>query len=195
MAVLPLVIAPDERLNQPSAPVEKFDDAIRKLCDDMLETMYANQGLGLAAVQVGVHKRIVVVDVGLGSARYRDAMEEEEDAQRVRKPMRLINPEILEFSEEQRTFTEGCLSFPDNFSEVERPATITVQYQNEHGDRKLLQATGLLAICIQHEIDHTNGIVFVDHISKLKRDMILKRLRKQKKLGTLPTMEEKPVKL
>jgi len=195
MAVLPLVIAPDERLNQPSHTVEVIDDAIRKLCDDMLDTMYANQGLGLAAVQVGVHKRIIVIDVGLGSARYPEAFDEDDDEPRRRKPMRLINPEVVEFSETCQIFNEGCLSFPDNFSEVERPAMIKVRYQDEFGEHKMLQAKGLMAVCIQHEIDHTNGIVFVDHISKLKREMILKRLRKQKKLGTLPNMQEKPVKL
>jgi len=171
MAILPLIIAPDARLNIPSEPVTVVDDSIRKLLNDMLDTMNANDGIGLAAVQVGVHKRCIVVDV----AR-RDGGSE---------PMKFINAEIVEKDAEPSVYLEGCLSFPDQFSEVERPKEVTVRYLDEHGTPQQLHASGILATCLQHEIDHTNGIVFVDHISSLKRDMILRKLRKAKKLGVV----------
>ena len=171
MAILSLIIAPDARLNIPSEPVTVVDDGIRKLLNDMLDTMNANDGIGLAAVQVGVHKRCIVVDV----AR-RDGGSE---------PMKFINAEIVEKDPEPSVYLEGCLSFPDQFSEVERPKEVTVRYLDEHGAPQQLHASGILATCLQHEIDHTNGIVFVDHISSLKRDMILRKLRKAKKLGVV----------
>lgn len=176
MAILPLVIAPDERLNQPSTPVEKVDDEIRRMLDDMLATMYANDGIGLAAIQVGIPKRMIVIDVARREGR--------------NEPIKLVNPQIVQSSDDLSVFNEGCLSFPDQFSEVERPEEVTVRYFNEYGDTKELKATGLLAVCLQHEIDHTNGVVFVDHISRLKREMILKRLKKAKKLGLLNEMPE-----
>lgn len=176
MAVLPLVIAPDERLNKPSAPVEVVDDSIRKLLADMLETMYANDGIGLAAIQVGVAKRCIVMDVAVREGR--------------NEPIKLVNPEIVAQSKSISVYQEGCLSFPDQFSDVERPETVTVNYLDENGVAKTLQAEGILATCIQHEIDHTNGVVFVDHISSLKRDMILRRLKKAKKLGLVNEMPE-----
>jgi peptide deformylase len=169
MAILPLVIEPDPRLHIPSEPVIRVDDAIRNLLSDMLETMYAHEGIGLAAVQIGIHKRCVVVDVAQREGR--------------REPMKFINPEIVEKSEDPSVFLEGCLSFPDQYSEVERPERVTVRYLDEQGAEKTLEARGILATCLQHEIDHTNGIVFVDHISKLKRDMILRKLTKAKRLG------------
>lgn len=177
MAILPLVIAPDERLNKPSQKVEKVTEEIRKLLDDMLETMYANDGIGLAAVQVGVHKRVIVVDVARREGR--------------NEPIKLINPEIIKHSDDAVVFNEGCLSFPDQFSEVERPEVVTIRYMDENGAEKTIEASGLLATCVQHEIDHTNGVVFVDHISRLKREMILKRLTKAKKLGLLSELPEK----
>jgi peptide deformylase len=183
MAVLPLVIAPDERLNISSKTVDEVTPAIKKLADDMLETMYANQGIGLAAVQVGVHKRLIVVDVDWPSPRYDG---DEEADKRARKPLILINPQVVSESSEMHLFNEGCLSFPDQYSEVERPEEAKIAYTDLQGNEQLLHAKGLLATCILHEIDHINGIVFVDHISKLKREMILKKLRKQKKLGTIP---------
>lgn len=169
MAILPLVIEPDPRLHIPSEPVMRVDDAIRNLLSDMLETMYAHEGIGLAAVQIGIHKRCVVVDVAQREGR--------------REPMKFINPEIVKKSEDPSVFLEGCLSFPDQYSEVERPERVTVRYLDEQGAEKTLEASGILATCLQHEIDHTNGIVFVDHISKLKRDMILRKLTKAKRLG------------
>jgi len=177
MTVLPLVIAPDERLNRPSEKVEVVDDSIRKLLDDMLETMYANDGIGLAAVQVGVHKKVIVVDVGIRDGKP--------------TPMKLINAEVVQESDEGSVYMEGCLSFPDQFSEVERPAEVTIRYLDEHGNAQTIKASDILATCVQHEIDHTNGIVFVDHISSLKRDMILRKLKKAKKLGLVHELPER----
>lgn len=187
MTVLPLVIAPDERLNTPSKPVEKVDDALRAFVKDMFDTMYANKGIGLAAVQVGVHKRVIVIDTEWGSSRYGG---DEDAPAKPGKPMVFINAEIVEEAEELSSYNEGCLSFPDNYSEVERPARVTVKYLDEQGTEKTITAEGLLATCIQHEIDHTDGVVFVDHISRLKRDMIIRRLKKAKKLGTFDMIEE-----
>lgn len=181
MAVLPLVIAPDPRLNSPSAKVGQVDDSIRALLNDMLDTMYANEGIGLAAVQVGVLKKLIVVDVGIRDGKP--------------TPMKFVNPEILSTSDQRASYNEGCLSFPDQFSEVVRPASITVRYLDENGKEHTIEATDILATCLQHEIDHTNGIVFVDHISSLKRDMILRKLKKAKRLGMvseLPETEDAP---
>ena len=188
MAVLPLVIAPDPRLNLPSQPVKAVTAQVRQLAEDMLETMYANNGIGLAAVQVGVHQKIIVVDVEWPSPRYED---DPEGARAKRNPLVLINAEIAEESDEINRYNEGCLSFPDQYSEVERPADVTIRYMDLDGHAQRIKARGLLATCIQHEIDHTNGVVFVDHISKLKRDMIHKKLIKQKKLGAIPNIEHK----
>lgn len=171
MAVLPLVIAPDERLKTKSAPIEKVDDAVRKLAADMLDTMYYERGIGLAAVQVGVMQRMLVADV-----TWRE--EEGPGEQHV-----LINPEIVEESEEPHSYKEGCLSFPDQFAEVTRPKTVRVRYLDLNGEQQERTFEGLLATCVQHEIDHLNGIVFVDHISSLKRDMIIRKLKKLKKMG------------
>jgi peptide deformylase len=176
MAVLPLVIAPDERLNRPSHKVEVFDDELRAFAKDLLDTMYANDGIGLAAVQVGVHKRVIAVDV----AR-RDGGND---------PQFYVNPEIIEEGEDISIYQEGCLSFPDQFSDVERPEGVKIRYQDLDGKEHTVEAHGILATCLQHEIDHTNGIVFVDHISKLKRDMIIKKLTKQKKLGMFSDVPE-----
>lgn len=174
MAILPLVIAPDERLNMPSKDVKEITPELRQLMDDMLETMYANHGIGLAAVQVGVHQNVIVMDVGVMDGK--------------KTPIKLINPKILAESDTVSIYEEGCLSFPGQYSDVERPAQVKVEYMDENGEVKTLAAEGITATCLQHEIDHTKGTVFVDHISKLKRDMILKRLKKAKKLGTLPNL-------
>ncbi len=172
MAILPLVIAPDPFLKQKSTPVDRVDDDVRAFLNDMAETMYHSSGIGLAAVQVGLHKKMIVVDV-----EWRD------DDAASRKPMKFINAEIIANSDEQNVYKEGCLSFPDQYSEVERPKTIKVRYLDETGAQKELEATGLLATCLQHEIDHTNGITFVDHISPVKRDMIHRKLTKLKRMG------------
>lgn len=180
MAIRPLVIAPDERLLIPSEKVAVVDDKVRLLLSDMLDTMYANDGIGLAAVQIGVHLRCIVIDVAVREGR--------------REPIKFVNPEIIGHSDKDNVFTEGCLSFPDQFSDVTRPDSVLVRYQDENGVEKTLEATGILATCLQHEIDHINGIVFVDHISKMKRDIILRKLNKAKRLGLVHTLpEERPV--
>lgn len=175
MTVLPLVVAPDPRLEIKSKPVEKVDDELRRFMDDMLETMYASNGIGLAAVQVGVHKRILVMDVARGSDRYEGSETGKSE------PLFLVNPEIIYESEEHNVYEEGCLSFPGQYAEVERPKKVKVKYLDYHGKEQVMDADELLATCVQHEIDHLNGVVFVDHISKLKRDMIIRKLIKQKK--------------
>jgi peptide deformylase len=172
MSVLPIIITPDPILKQKSAAVEVVDDTIRATLDNMLETMYRANGIGLAGVQVGILKKLIVVDT-----TWRD-----EEAG-VRSPLKLINAEITWDSDEESTYDEGCLSFPGQFSDVVRPKEVKVSYLDENGNKKELKAEGLLATCIQHEIDHTKGITFVDHISRLKRDMIIKKLEKAKRQG------------
>jgi peptide deformylase len=172
MAVLPLIIAPDPILKKASAPVAQVNDEVRTLLNDMLDTMYHSGGIGLAAVQVGIHKRLIVVDVN-----WRD----EDETSRV--PLKLINAEVVSDSGDEHEYKEGCLSFPEQYSEVVRPSEVKIKYRDEQGKPRELTATGLLATCIQHEIDHTNGITFVDHISRMKREMILNKLTKAKKRG------------
>jgi len=172
MSTLPIIIAPDPILKQKSAAVGVVDDTVRKTLDDMLETMYQSGGIGLAGVQVGILKKLIVADVN-----WRD---EEAGS---RKPLKLVDAEVTWDSEEESTYNEGCLSFPDQYSDVVRPKEIKVAYLDEQGKKQELVASGLLATCIQHEIDHTNGITFVDHISRLKRDMIIKKLEKAKLRG------------
>ena len=167
MAILPILVAPHPVLKKVAEPVETVDDEIRQILDDMVETMYDAPGIGLAAPQVGISKRMLVVDV---SGR-------DEDPQ----PMKIINPEILTESDELSSYDEGCLSFPEQFAEVKRPAVVTLRYLDENGTQHEIQADGLLATCVQHEIDHLDGIVFVDHISSLKRGMIMRKLQKWKK--------------
>lgn len=172
MAVLQLIIAPDPILKKASAPVAEVNDEVREILNHMLDTMYHSGGIGLAAVQVGLHKRLIVVDVN-----WRD---EDETS---RKPLKLINAEIVSDSGDEHEYKEGCLSFPDQYSEVTRPSSVKIKYLDENGKPQQLEADGLLATCIQHEIDHTNGITFVDHISRMKRDMIHNKLTKAKKRG------------
>ncbi len=171
MAKLEIIAAPDSRLKVKSKPVKRVDDEVRRLLDDMLETMYAAPGIGLAAIQVGVAKRVITVDV---------SKEEEEAA-----PICLVNPEIIWVSDEDATYEEGCLSLPEHYAEVTRPASVEVRYQDRQGEIRHLKADGLLAICLQHEIDHLDGILFVDHVSALKRNMILRKLAKAKRQGSL----------
>lgn len=178
MTVRPLIIAPDERLLITSQPVAMVDDSIRALLSDMLDTMYANDGIGLAAVQIAVHKRCIVVDVAVREGR--------------REPIKLINAEIIGNGDQQSSYTEGCLSFPDQYSDVVRPERVTVRYLDETGTEKTIEATGILATCLQHEIDHTNGVVFVDHISKMKRDIILRKLKKAKRFGLMDDLAPPP---
>jgi peptide deformylase len=167
MAILPIITAPDPRLQRRAKPVAKVDASIRRLMDDMLETMYQAPGIGLAAPQVGVLQRVIVVDC---------AKEGEKP-----QPYRLANPEILWQSEELLTNNEGCLSLPEHYADVTRPAEIKVRYIDEQNEIRELHAKGLLATCIQHEIDHLEGTLFVDHISSLKRSIILRKLAKLKR--------------
>jgi len=179
MPVLPLIIAPDPRLKEVSAPVEvsEINDELRKFMDDMLETMYEHHGLGLAAVQVGVHKRILIMDIAQGSIRYDGS----HDPDAAPDPLFIINPEIIEASKEQFTFEEGCLSFPTQFAEVKRPKKVKIKFLDYNGQEKQMEFSDLASICIQHEIDHLDGITFVDYLSKLKKDRILDKTKKIKK--------------
>ena len=162
-----ILTEPDPILRKKCEPLEKVDEETKKLMDDMLETMYAAPGIGLAAVQVGILKRLVVIDI---------SKEEEK-----KKPLFLINPQIMHQSTKTSVYEEGCLSLPGQFAEVERPAECTIKYIDYNGKEKELKSDGLLATCIQHEVDHLNGILFIDYLSKLKKDMIIKKLVKQKK--------------
>jgi len=172
MAVLPILEVPDPRLRLISEPVAEVTDEIRALIDDMFDTMYDAPGIGLAAIQVGVPKRVVVMDL---------QEEEDEDGKPIRAPRVFINPEILDPADEQSLYTEGCLSVPEQFADVERPARCRVTWLDEKGAAHDEQFEGLLATCIQHEMDHLQGIVFLDHLSRLKRDMILRKLAKARK--------------
>jgi len=167
MAARPILILPDPRLRLVSKPVTKVDAEVRKLVDDMFETMYGAPGIGLAAIQVGVRRRIVTMDL---------AKKDEP-----RNPKVYINPELVWASEERSTYEEGCLSIPEYYEEVERPAQVRVRYSDLSGNEQEVEANGLLATCLQHEIDHLNGVLFIDHISKLKRSRVIKKFSKAAK--------------
>ncbi len=171
MAVLDIIVAPDPRLKITAKPVKKVDKSVRKLMDDLLETMHASRGIGLAAPQVGDKRRVIVVDV---------AGEDEEP-----NPIRMADPELLWASEEERIHEEGCLSLPEQYAEVTRPAHVRVRYLDYRNKIREIEASGVLATCIQHEMDHLEGVLFVDHISTLKRRMILRKLQKAKKQAAL----------
>ncbi len=168
MSLLPVIIAPDPRLKVRSEPVEDIDDKLRRLMDDMLETMREAPGIGLSAIQVGVPKRLIVLDVS-------------HDDDGSRAPHFLINPVIDRVSDEGAVYSEGCLSLPEHFAEIERPASCTVRYRDRDGVERTLEADAILARCIQHEYDHLDGILFVDHLSALKRNIILRKLIKSRK--------------
>jgi len=168
MAVLPIIVAPDPRLKIVSQLVAAVDDDVRRLMDDMLDSMYAAGGIGLAAAQVGVTRRVIVLDM---------ARHDDESA-----PMRLANPEIIAADSELITLQEGCLSLPEHWADVTRPQAVTVRYVDYENTVRTLDAEGMLATCIQHEMDHLDGVLFVDHISSLKRSIILRKLTKTKKL-------------
>ena len=176
MAIRTILEIPDALLRQKSTPVEKVDDEIRALVADMFETMYEAPGIGLAAIQVGVPKRILVIDL---------QEPEEEGGEPVRDPRVFINPEILDSSDQEVPYTEGCLSVPDQYAEVDRPDRIRARWLDENGDSHEADIEGLLATCLQHEMDHLEGVLFIDHLSRLKREMILKKLAKQRKERTL----------
>jgi peptide deformylase len=167
MAVREILVVPNPVLKQVSEPVERVDDALRALMDDMLETMYAAPGIGLAAIQIGVPKRVIVMDLS----------REGEDKQ----PRYFVNPEILWTSEETQPYEEGCLSVPEYYDEVQRPAQVKLRYLNYQGEQVEEDAEGLFAVCIQHEMDHLNGVLFIDHLSRLKREQAVKKVKKQVK--------------
>ncbi len=167
MALLPIIYAPDPRLKIKCRPVETVDQSVRDLTRDMLETMYAAPGIGLSAPQIGDTRRILVCDVA----------REDEDPQ----PIKLINPEIVWSSDEFQLAEEGCLSLPDHFAEVERPNAVRIRYLDQKGDSQIFEADGLLAACVQHEMDHLDGILFVDYLSPLKRNIILRKMKKLKR--------------
>jgi len=167
MAIRDILVVPNPVLKQVSKPVEKVDDELRALMDDMLETMYAAPGIGLAAVQIGVPKRVIVMDL---------ARQDEP-----KQPRYFVNPEILWASEETQGYEEGCLSVPDYFDEVQRPARVKLRYLNYQGELVEEDAEGLFAVCIQHEMDHLDGVLFIDHISRLKREQAVKKVKKQAK--------------
>jgi peptide deformylase len=169
MAKRDILILPDKRLRLVSKPIAKVDAATRRLVDDMFATMYAAPGIGLAAIQIGEPKRVVTIDI---------AKKEEP-----KQPQVFINPEIVAESDGVKVHEEGCLSIPEYYEEVERPAEVTVRYLDIDGRKQEVAATGLLATCLQHEIDHLNGVLFIDHISKLKRDRVIKKFAKAAKLA------------
>jgi peptide deformylase len=164
MALRDILIIPDKRLRLVSEPVKKIDAEVKKLVEDMFETMYEAPGIGLAAIQVGVPRRIVTMDL---------SKKDEDKEKRV-----FINPEVVWSSDERNVHEEGCLSIPEFYEDVERPAQVRVKYLDLDGKEQEIEASGLLATCLQHEIDHTNGVLFIDHISKLKRDRIIKKFTK-----------------
>nr|MEA2797962.1 peptide deformylase [Phenylobacterium sp.] len=167
MALREILVVPDPVLKQVSAPAAAVDDELRALMDDMLETMYAAPGIGLAAIQIGVPKRVIVMDI---------ARQDEPPA-----PRYFVNPEILWASEETLPYEEGCLSVPEIYDEVERPALVKLRYLNYQGETIEEDAEGLFAVCIQHEMDHLDGVLFIDHLSRLKREQAVKKVKKQAK--------------
>jgi peptide deformylase len=178
MAIRDILIIPDKRLRLKSEAVKTVDKSLRALIDDMFETMYAAPGIGLAAIQIGVPKRVVIMDL---------AKKEEP-----KQPQVFINPEVVWVSDEKATYEEGCLSIPEYYEEVERPKAVKVKYLDADLRPQEIEADGLLATCLQHEIDHTNGVLFIDHISKLKRDMVVKKFKKaaKKTEGVKPLAED-----
>ncbi len=172
MAILPIIEIPDPRLRLVSEPVAGVDDDVRQLIDDMFETMYDAPGIGLAAIQVAVPKRVLVIDL---------QEQEDEEGKPVKAPRAFVNPEILETSEEYSVYQEGCLSIPEQYADVERPARCRVAWIDRDGERHDEWLDGLMATCLQHEMDHLNGVLFIDHLSRLKRDMVIKKLNKARK--------------
>ena len=166
MAIREILTEPNKILRQVSKRVEKVGEEEKKIMDDMLETMYQANGIGLAAIQIGIPKRIIVIDLAKGEEK--------------KNPMYFVNPVIKNKNQNLATYEEGCLSVPDQFAEVDRPSTCEVEYLDYYGEKKILKAEGLIATCIQHEMDHLQGILFIDHLSKLKKSMIIKKLSKGK---------------
>lgn len=172
MAILPILEVPDPRLRVISKPVETIDDELRTLVADMFETMYAAPGIGLAAIQVNVPKRLLVIDL---------QEQADEDGKPIRDPRVFINPEFYDPADATSTYNEGCLSVPDQYADVERPAAVNVRWMDLDGVQHDERIEGMLATCLQHEMDHLQGILFIDHLSRLKRDMVLRKLNKLRK--------------
>ena len=166
MTIKKILVEPNRLLREVSQPVKKINKEIQRLMDDMVETMYSSNGIGLAAIQIGVPKNLIVIDLLTKEKK--------------KSPMYFINPKIIKQSSKMSKYDEGCLSLPSLFAEIQRPSECDIEYLDYEGKKKILKATGLLATCIQHEIDHLKGILFIDYLSKLKRDIILKKLSKQK---------------
>ncbi len=191
MSVKPIITLPDPVLRQVSKPVERIDDDLQHLLDDMLETMYDAPGIGLAGIQVGVPLRIVTIDV---SPRRKDGEEvdgDDEASGAEPEPLFLINPKIVKLGDEPSLYEEGCLSIPDYYAEVERPGSVTVSYLDRAGKEQLLEADGILSTCLQHEIDHLDGKLFIDLLSRLKRDMVIKKFTKIAKQSGKPVGDGK----
>ena len=172
MALLPIIELPDPILRAPSAPVETVDDEVGKLIEDMFATMYAAPGIGLAAVQVAVPRRLLVIDL---------QEEEDEEGQPIKDPHVFINPEIVHSSDARKSYNEGCLSIPDQYAEVERPDIVRARWIDRSGRQQEGEFGGLMSVCLQHEVDHLNGVLFIDHLSRLKRDMVVKKVLKARK--------------
>lgn len=177
MAGAPLVYLPDPKLRLVSAPVSRSDAELKALVETMFDTMREAAGIGLAAIQIGVEKRVVTIDL---------AGKDEEP-----QPLVLVNPEIVAVSEDLSVYDEGCLSIPDYYEEVERPASVRVRYLDAEGAEHEIEADGLLATCVQHEIDHLNGVLFIDHISRLKRERVVKKFEKARAMGELPSFPKR----
>ena len=167
MSIRKILTEPDPFLRQKSKKIDKVDDSTRSLMDDMLETMYDAPGIGLAAIQIGVPKRVIVIDLSRDGEK--------------KNPMYFVNPEIISSSDKDATYEEGCLSVPNQFAEIDRPDKCHVKFLDYNGKEKTIKVEGLLATCIQHEMDHLEGVLFIDYLSKLKKNMIIKKLSKQKK--------------
>ena len=177
MSLLPIIEVPDPLLRAPSAAIEAIDSDVERLVADMFETMYQAPGIGLAAVQVAVPRRLLIIDL-----QEPDPVPEgEEEGPPVKRPHVFINPEILDRSDARKTYNEGCLSIPDQYAEIERPDSVRARWLDEHGKTREGEFDGLMSVCLQHEVDHLNGILFIDHLSRLKRDMIVKRVVKGRK--------------
>jgi peptide deformylase len=172
MSLLPIIEIPDPILRTQSAPVESVGDDVQKLIQDMFATMYAAPGIGLAAVQVAIPKRLLVIDL---------QEEEDEEGEPIRDPHVFINPEILHSSDARKIYNEGCLSIPDQYAEIERPDIVRARWIDEKGQQREGEFGGLMSICLQHEVDHLNGVLFIDHLSRLKRDMVVKKVIKARK--------------
>lgn len=179
MGLLPIIEIPDPILRAPSAPVETINDDVQRLIADMFETMYKAPGIGLAAVQVAVPRRLLVID--LQEPQLKEDGTEDPEAEPVRRPHVFINPEIVQSSDNRKVYNEGCLSIPDQYAEIERPATVRATWLDEHGKSQEGEFDGLMAVCLQHEVDHLNGILFIDYLSRLKRDMVVKKVIKNRR--------------